>query len=141
MGSWRIAAASERALMIQAHSSGETGRQQTHGEPAGNRQRSALRAEHRLPMAGGPQVFAAPFDRLRLFDLWDYDGTLSRIHEVLYVACLGKEGRAASPTAAIIDSQSVKGAEKGGDDRPCRLRRGKENKRQEASPSRRYAVS
>lgn len=47
------------------------------------------------------------------FDLWDYDGTLSRIHEALYVACREKEGRAASPTAAIIDSQSVKGAEKG----------------------------
>lgn len=47
------------------------------------------------------------------FDLWDYDGTLSRIHEALYVACREKEGRTASPTAAIIDSQSVKGAEKG----------------------------
>ncbi len=48
------------------------------------------------------------------FDLWDYDGTLLRIHEALYVACREKEGRAASPTAAIIDSQSIKSAEKGG---------------------------
>ncbi len=47
------------------------------------------------------------------FGLWDYDGMLSRIHESLYVACREKEGCAASPTAAIIDSQSVKGAEKG----------------------------
>ena len=48
------------------------------------------------------------------FDLWDYDGTLERIHHTLYVACREQVGRAASPTAAIIDSQSVKGAEKGG---------------------------
>src|SRR3954462_13223763 len=48
------------------------------------------------------------------FDLWDYDGTLLRIHDTLYVRCREQVGREASPTAAIIDSQSVKGAEKGG---------------------------
>jgi len=48
------------------------------------------------------------------FDLWDYDGTLRRIHHALYVQCREKAGREPSPTAAIIDSQSVKGAEKGG---------------------------
>jgi len=48
------------------------------------------------------------------FDLWDYDGTLVRIHETLYVALREAEGREASPTAAIIDSQTVKSAEKGG---------------------------
>jgi putative transposase len=47
------------------------------------------------------------------FDLWDWDGALLRIHEALYVACREKEGREASPTAAIIDSESVKSAEKG----------------------------
>ena len=47
-------------------------------------------------------------------DLWDYDGTLDRIHHVLYVECREAAGREASPTAAIIDSQSVKSAEKGG---------------------------
>lgn len=48
------------------------------------------------------------------FDLWNWDGTLSRIHEELYMSCREAMGREASPTAAIIDSQSVKGAEKGG---------------------------
>jgi len=48
------------------------------------------------------------------FDLWDYDGTLERIHHTLYVACRERMDREASPTVAIIDSQSVKGAEKGG---------------------------
>lgn len=46
--------------------------------------------------------------------LWDWDGTLERIHHVLYVAVREQEGREASPTAAIIDSQSAKGAQKGG---------------------------
>jgi transposase len=48
------------------------------------------------------------------FMLWDWDGTLERIHHVLYVASREQEGREASPTAAIIDSQSAKGAPKGG---------------------------
>jgi transposase len=48
------------------------------------------------------------------FDLWSWDGTLERIHHALYVECREDEGREASPTAAIIDSQSVKSAEKGG---------------------------
>ena len=45
---------------------------------------------------------------------WNYDGTLTRIHHALYVACREQAGRQASPTAAVIDSQSVKSAEKGG---------------------------
>jgi transposase len=48
------------------------------------------------------------------FTLWDYDGTLDRIHHALYVRCREQTAREASPTAAIIDSQSVKSAEKGG---------------------------
>jgi transposase len=48
------------------------------------------------------------------FDLWVYDGTLDRIHFALYVKCRDLAERDASPTAAIIDSQSVKSAEKGG---------------------------
>ena len=47
-------------------------------------------------------------------DLWTWDGTLERIHHALYVKCREHAGREASPTAAIIDSQSVKSAEKGG---------------------------
>ena len=48
------------------------------------------------------------------FDLWSWDGTLERLHHALYVACREQASRQASPTAAIIDSQSVKSAEKGG---------------------------
>ena len=48
------------------------------------------------------------------FRRWDWDGTLGRIHHALYVKCREFAEREASPTAAIIDSQSVKSAEKGG---------------------------
>jgi putative transposase len=50
----------------------------------------------------------------RYFCDWSYDGVLDRIHHTLYVACRETLEREASPTAAIIDSQSVKSAEKGG---------------------------
>lgn len=47
------------------------------------------------------------------FVLWDWDGTLERIHDALYVAVREAAGREASPTAAVIDSQSAKAAQKG----------------------------
>jgi len=45
-------------------------------------------------------------------DLWDWDGTLLRLHHALYVKTRERAGRDASPTAAIIDAQSAKGASK-----------------------------
>ena len=53
------------------------------------------------------------------FRRWDWDGTLGRIHHALYVKCreLAERGSGhcpGRPTAAIIDSQSVKSAEEGG---------------------------
>ena len=48
------------------------------------------------------------------FCRWQHDGTLDRLHHALYVRCRERADREASPTAAIIDSQSVKSAEKGG---------------------------
>ena len=47
------------------------------------------------------------------FDLWSWDGTLDRIHDALYAKCREAASREASPTAAIIDSQSAKAAQKG----------------------------
>lgn len=48
------------------------------------------------------------------FIWWQCDGVLDRIHHALYVECREQAEREGSPTAAIIDSQSVKSAEKGG---------------------------
>ena len=47
------------------------------------------------------------------FMLWDWDGTLERIHDTLYVVIREAAGREASPTVAIIDSQSAKASQKG----------------------------
>jgi transposase len=56
-----------------------------------------------------------PFSTLNgYFRRWDEDGTLARLHHTLYVKCRELVDRNKSPTAAIIDSQSVKSAEKGG---------------------------
>ena len=48
------------------------------------------------------------------FDLWTYHGVIDRIHHTLYLQCRERLKREASPGACIIDSQSVKSAEKGG---------------------------
>lgn len=45
---------------------------------------------------------------------WTRYGTLDRIHHALLARVREAEGREASPTAAIIDTQAVKATEKGG---------------------------
>jgi transposase len=45
---------------------------------------------------------------------WEHDRTLDRLHHALYAQCRQQAGRQASPTVAIIDTKSVKSAEKGG---------------------------
>ena len=45
--------------------------------------------------------------------VWEWDGTLMRIHHALFVEVRELAGKEASPTLAIIDSQSAKGAKKG----------------------------
>jgi transposase len=47
-------------------------------------------------------------------DLWDWDGTIERVHHALYLQSREQAGREGSPTTAIIDAQSAKGAVKGG---------------------------
>lgn len=70
-------------------------------------------------LSTGCQWQAIPKDLLpkstvhHYFTLWDWDGTLERIHHVLYLAVREQQGREASPSAAIIDSQTAKAAQKG----------------------------
>ncbi len=71
-------------------------------------------------LATGCQWRALPKDlppRSTIYDyltLWTWDGTLKRLHYALFVEVREQAGKEASPTAAILDSQSVKSAEKGG---------------------------
>jgi len=92
-------------------------------KPGGNRRRVDVREIVNAVMSilsTGCQWRALPKDlppRRTVHDYldsWIYDRTLDRIHYTLYVECREFEGRQVSPTAAIIDSQSVKGAEKSG---------------------------
>jgi transposase len=45
---------------------------------------------------------------------WDRDGVLTRVHDALYATARELAGRTTSASLGIVDSQSVKGAEKGG---------------------------
>jgi len=67
------------------------------------------------------------------FDLWTYDGTIDRIYQALYILCRELDGREASPTAAVIDSQWVKSAKKKGGYRSGRLRCRQEDQGQETA--------
>jgi putative transposase len=51
----------------------------------------------------------------RYFRRWQADATWQRLHEVLHAGLRCADGRAETPSAAIIDSQSVKTSARGGD--------------------------
>ena len=71
-------------------------------------------------LATGCQWRALPRDLPPRSTVHDYltllawDGTLGRLHHALFVQARERAGKEASPTAAIVDSRSVKSAEKGG---------------------------
>ena len=92
-------------------------------KPGGNRRRVDVRQVANAVMyilSTGCQWRALPKDLPRRSTVhgylvrWTHDGTLERMHHALYVKCREQAAREASPTAAIIDAQSVKSAEKGG---------------------------
>jgi transposase len=67
-----------------------------------------------LPVAPAAERLAAMGDDLPLFAAWRDDGCFERINHALAMADRERVGRDASPSAAIIDSQSVKTTEAGG---------------------------
>jgi putative transposase len=61
-----------------------------------------------------PRDFPPPGTVFHYFNTWRKCGVWKKIHDKLHERLREKEGREAQPTAAIIDSQSVKTGEKGG---------------------------
>src|ERR1700687_4087168 len=98
MGAYRTVDSSRQERRRQAANGHARGHERRHGHP-----------EHRLPMALYSKGLSAAQHTLHdYFTWWNCDGTLDRIHHALYVECRDKAEREASPTACIIDSQSVK---------------------------------
>ena len=77
-------------------------------------ERDLLRALDRLPVECHAVRSPAAQRVWDYLDIWEWDGTIARIHDALYVESRERSGREASPTTAILDAQSAKGAVKGG---------------------------
>ena len=92
----------------------------TGGRPRQTDMRAAMNAIFYLLRTGCPWRYLPrdPFPpRSTVYNIFrkrQHEGVWERIWDELLVALREQRGREASPTAAIIDSQSLKAAEKGG---------------------------
>lgn len=97
-----------------ADSAGEAGRATAQDRHAFGDERDLLSPAHRLPVAvsAAPGLSAA-FDGHNIFRAFQRDGVWEAIWEELRAALRERLGREASPSAGVVDSQSLKSAEKG----------------------------
>ena len=91
----------------------------TGGRPRTTDMREALNALLYLLRTGCqwdmlPKEFPPRSTVYNIFRQWQRDGDWDRIHDALRQQLREQMDRAATPSAGIIDSQSVKSAEKGG---------------------------
>ena len=73
-----------------------------------------------------PHDFPPHADVWEHFCRWRDNGTIERVHDALREQVRIKEGREKTPSAAIIDSQSVKTTQKGGTTAMMPARRSKD---------------
>lgn len=91
----------------------------TGGRPRDTDMREAMNAVRYVLRTGCqwrelPKCFPPRSTVYNYFWEWTRYGVLDRIHHTLLTLVREHEGREASPTAAIIDTQAVKATEKGG---------------------------
>jgi putative transposase len=89
------------------------------GRPRTTDMREVINAIFYLDRTGGqwralPHEFPPWSTVWSYFRRWRNDGTWERIHTALREQVRRKQGRESTPSAAIIDSQSVKTSQKGG---------------------------
>jgi transposase len=94
-----------------AHRRRQTWRQAGSLPTPGHRRRDPLPRPQRLRLAGTTGRPAAWRTVYHYFRTRTCDGTLSRLHNHLREQVRRTDGRATDPTAVIVDSQSVRGAE------------------------------
>jgi hypothetical protein len=93
---------------------GITGRATAQDGHAGGDERHSLPAAHRLSVAlPAARRFSSPSTVYNIFRKFQREGTSEAIWAELHMSLRERMGREASPSAAVLDSQSVKSAEEG----------------------------
>ena len=97
-----------------ADTAGVARRTSTQHRPARGHERDLLSARTGSPWRYLPRDGFPPRSTVyNIFRKFQADGTWAAIWAELYTLLREREGREASPTAAVMDSQTVKSAEKG----------------------------
>jgi putative transposase len=90
------------------------------GRPRSTDERELLNAIFYMLRAGGawrllPHDFGIPWETVYAYTRkWRQDGSIQRMHDSLRRQVRQRAGKEETPSAAILDSQSVKSTQKGG---------------------------